>query len=227
LPPIGEAGYFTSREPDYLLTEVHRQALNSPVIKLATVVRNRITDNAGWLRPGRYGDSAVVRPSLSIDELLNHDQIIVGTHRTRTHINKAVRAALGYEGDLPCVGERLLCLKNNRCKGLRNGTLWTVTKIVDEDDDGYIELVVKDDNNNCVEVSAPIEAFLIKDGSGGEIPGDPFTYGYAITCHKAQGSQWGSVAVIDESHCFRRHRWHWLYTAITRAAERVTVECPS
>jgi exodeoxyribonuclease-5 len=32
--------------------------------------------------------------------------------------------------------------------------------------------------------------------------GDPFTFGYAITAHKAQGSQWRSVLVYDESIVF-------------------------
>ena len=52
---------------------------------------------------------------------------------------------------------------------------------------------------------------------------DEFTYGWAITCHKSQGSQWGNVIVFDESKAFRDAQRNWLYTAITRAAERVTV----
>jgi exodeoxyribonuclease V len=50
-----------------------------------------------------------------------------------------------------------------------------------------------------------------------------FDYGYALTCHKAQGSQWPSVIVFDESGCFRKDRKRWLYTAVTRAADRVTL----
>lgn len=49
------------------------------------------------------------------------------------------------------------------------------------------------------------------------------TFGYTITCHKAQGSQWPNVFIFDESHVFREDRAKHLYTAITRAAERVTV----
>ena len=48
-----------------------------------------------------------------------------------------------------------------------------------------------------------------------------FDYGYALTVHKSQGSQWNHVAVIDESGAFRSDRWRWLYTAVTRAAERI------
>ena len=52
---------------------------------------------------------------------------------------------------------------------------------------------------------------------------DEFDFGYALTVHKAQGSQWNDVVVFDESRAFREHRARWLYTAITRAAERVMV----
>jgi exodeoxyribonuclease V len=41
--------------------------------------------------------------------------------------------------------------------------------------------------------------------------------------HKAQGSPWGSVIVLDESRAFRENRWRWLYTAVTRAQSRVTL----
>jgi exodeoxyribonuclease V len=52
---------------------------------------------------------------------------------------------------------------------------------------------------------------------------DEFTYGYALTVHKSQGSQWDEVVLFDESYAFREHRNRWLYTGLTRAAERVTV----
>jgi exodeoxyribonuclease-5 len=52
---------------------------------------------------------------------------------------------------------------------------------------------------------------------------DEFTYGYAITCHKSQGSQWENVLVFDEAASFREDAWRWRYTAITRAATKLTV----
>jgi exodeoxyribonuclease V len=52
---------------------------------------------------------------------------------------------------------------------------------------------------------------------------EEFTYGYALTCHKAQGSQWDEVIVFDESSTFREDKNRWLYTATTRAAERLTI----
>ena len=52
---------------------------------------------------------------------------------------------------------------------------------------------------------------------------DEFDYGYALTVHKAQGSQWDSVVLFDESRAFREHRARWLYTGLTRAARRLTL----
>jgi exodeoxyribonuclease V len=52
---------------------------------------------------------------------------------------------------------------------------------------------------------------------------DHFTYGYGLTVHKAQGSQWNHVLVFDESDCFRDQSARWLYTAVTRAADRLTL----
>ena len=123
---------------------------------------------------------------------------------------------------MPERGEKVLCLKNNRQKGLRNGTLWTVIEAVPVDD-GFIAMTVEDEEGLQVEVFAPVEGFSSHDANGNELPGEPFAYGYAITCHKAQGSQWDSVLVIDESRVFREHRWRWLYTAVTRAVSRVVV----
>jgi exodeoxyribonuclease V len=52
---------------------------------------------------------------------------------------------------------------------------------------------------------------------------DEFTYGYALTVHKSQGSQWDNVVLFDESYAFREHRARWLYTGLTRAAEKILV----
>jgi len=221
LPPIMGTGYFTSRGPDFQLTEVHRQALDSPVIALATLARE------GRVLPkGQHGDSAVVaRDGLSPDDLLAVDQIICGTNRTRHRINDRIRRKLGHSDPTPAVGEKVLCLKNHKQKGLHNGTLWTVVDATPPCR-GFVALTVEDDDRRRVDVEAPVDGFNLREGSGADLPGQPFAFGYAITCHKSQGSQWGSVLVIDESRWFRADRWRWLYTAITRAADRVTVVQP-
>jgi exodeoxyribonuclease-5 len=216
LPPIRGAGFFTQRTPDFQLTEVHRQAFGSPVIALATRAREGLA-----LRPGSYGDSAVVEDVADAD-MLEVDQVIIGTHRLRHRITKKMRRALGFTGTMPQVGEKLLCLKNSRKKNLRNGTLWMVIEAAPLSD-GFIAMTVKGDDGETVEVIAPEEGFTSHDGNGSDLPEQPFAFGYAITCHKSQGSQWDSVLIFDESEVFRQHQHRWLYTAITRAAKRVVI----
>ena len=50
-----------------------------------------------------------------------------------------------------------------------------------------------------------------------------FEFAYAVTCHKAQGSEFDFVIVFDESWAFNEERNRWLYTAITRAKEKLLI----
>lgn len=78
----------------------------------------------------------------------------------------------------------------------------------------------------AVEVKTRIECWKggLDDVPWQEMRGtQQFDYGYALTVHKAQGSQWGNVVLYDESSIFRDEARRWLYTGLTRAAERVTV----
>jgi len=215
LPAISDAGYFTARKPDYHMTVIHRQAAGSPIVRLAARARHGVP-----LPVKRYGDSAVVR-SIGDDELVTFDQIIVGTHRKRRAINKRVRKRLGFKGPHPQPGEKVVCLKNDRIRGLRNGELYRVVDVA-PDGRGFVEMIVADEDGRNVDVVAPLAGFH-GDGNGADLPEQPFDYGYAITCHKAQGSEWDSVLVFDESAVFREHSRKWLYTAISRASQRVTV----
>jgi exodeoxyribonuclease-5 len=223
LPPIDGGGFFTSGEPDYALTEIHRQEAGSPIVQLATNARLGIP-----LRCDQYNDGSVVttHDQLPIDSLTTFDQIICGRHASRGTLNRTVRKLVGLaEGTPPQVGEKVICLKNSRFKGLYNGSLWTIAAIAPTKHDGFYRMTVQDDDDRNVDVVAPIAAFGLLDNSGNTYPGEPFDWGYAITCHKSQGSQWDNVCVFDESSCWRRDNQHtnWLYTAITRAAKRITI----
>jgi exodeoxyribonuclease-5 len=138
LPPIGDGGFFTARKPDFCLTEIHRQARGSPVIELATLARQGLP-----LVHGRYGDSEVVY-DIATKDMLSFDQVICGVHRSRHQLNQRIRRALGYRGPIPARGEKVLCLKNSRWKGLRIGTTWTVLD-AKPIDDGFIAMTVEDE----------------------------------------------------------------------------------
>lgn len=58
----------------------------------------------------------------------------------------------------------------------------------------------------------------------GEMRPREFDFAYAITCHKAQGSEWDKVLVIEEKFPFDKiEHARWLYTACTRASEKLVL----
>ena len=224
LPPIQGGGYFTEAQPDAMLTEVHRQALGDPIIKLSMDIR------AGRaLTPGDYGETQVVaRENLDPQRVLGADQVLVGRNATRRAYNQRLRLRRGIEDTMPVAGDKLVCLRNNKRKGLFNGGLWTI-KERPRPRRQILRMHLKPDDaasDRVVKVSVRPECF-----SGGiealEWPMrkkyDEFDFGYVLTVHKAQGSQWDDVVLFDESFAFQESRDRWLYTGVTRAAKRLTV----
>jgi exodeoxyribonuclease-5 len=224
LPPVRGGGFFTQAEPDVMLTEVHRQARDNPIVRMSMTVRE-----GGRLAFGRYGESRVVRRAeIGAAEVMGADQVLVGLNRTRRLYNARIRDLKGYSDPLPAVGEKLLCLRNDKSKGLLNGGTFIVRALRPSLDDVVrLDVMPEDDSRR-----RPIEVAVLKPFfEGGEDAlspiarreSDEFTYGYALTVHKAQGSQWNDLVLFDESYAFREHRTRWLYTGLTRAAERALV----
>lgn len=226
LPPISGGGFFTEHEPDHLLTEIHRQARDNPIIRLALEVRE-----GREIEYGEYGAARVIgRDEVNQDLVLSADQVLVGTNRTRRRYNQRLRQLKGFDASYPQAGDKLVCLRNDPAKGLLNGSLWKVMTSSRETVKPGINLLVSPEEDDPDRGVAKIK--LLKaafENPDEEIPWqqkkrfDDFDYGYALTVHKAQGSQWNEVVLFDESFAFRETRQRWLYTAITRAAERLTV----
>ena len=221
LPPVKGGGFFTDAEPDFMLTEIHRQAADNPIIRLSMDIREgRDSDISGEQL------SIISRQDISSDEILSADQVLVGTNKTRRRFNQRIRELKGHSGLTPEAGEKLVCLRNNKKKGLLNGSIWMVT-LRKSPRSGKTRLVIApEDGGKQATISVPSGFFI--DGPE-SVPfaqrrgADEFDYGYALTVHKAQGSQWGHVVLFDESYAFREHRQRWLYTAVTRAAEKLTL----
>jgi hypothetical protein len=93
----------------------------------------------------------------------------------------------------------------------------------------YLHLLIEAKSSQCIPSLKQIgKAFGYEDGiEGVEWPlrklFDEFDYGYVLTVHKAQGSQWDDVVLFDESAAFTESRQRWLYTGVTRAAKRLTL----
>ena len=225
LPPVKGAGFFTEADPDVMLTEIHRQARDNPIIQLATAARN-----GDRIPLGEYGRSRVVqRGTLEEEDILAASQILVGKNATRRGFNAKIRRLLGRDGPFPEDGDRLVCLRNDKPLGIFNGGLFSVLDGVDKARGKTVSMLVQSDD---FPGRPPIKVKVRKEFFAGE-PDDidwkelrgtqQFDYGYVLTCHKSQGSQWPDVVVYDESGIFRDEARRWLYTALTRASDRLTL----
>src|SRR3984893_11860264 len=224
LPPIQGGGFFTEAEPNVMLTEVHRQARDNPIIRLSMHVR------AGeQLAIGDYGATQVVRKdALDPQRVINTEQVLVGRNTTRRAYNGRMRERRGFKSALPEAGDKLVCLRNNRKKGLFNGGLWRV-KEKSPSRKSILKMRLAADEEfggRDLKVSVWPECFTggIEDVAWPQRKRhDEFDFGYVLTVHKAQGSQWDDVVLFDESFAFPDSRERWLYTGVTRAAKRLTV----
>lgn len=226
LPPITGGGYFTEQEPDILLTEIHRQARDNPIIDLAMQVRQ-----GNELMYGDYGTTKIIsKNEVTQDLVLEADQVLVGTNKTRKRYNQRLRVLKGFDQPYPQSGDKLVCLRNDPAKGLLNGSLWQAMTASKETTKPGINVLIRPEDDDMQRGSAKVR--LLKaafEDSTTEIPWatkkrfDDFDFGYALTVHKAQGSQWNNVVLFDESWAFRETSERWLYTAITRAVETLTI----
>lgn len=224
LPPIQGAGFFTNAEPDAMLTEVHRQAQDDPIVRLSMDVRE-----GRAIQPGQYGESEVIhRSELDPNRVMEADQVLVGRNNTRRAYNMRIREKQDIIDPLPVAGDKLVCLRNNRKKALFNGGLWRVKARAQSKSRIVTMRLVPDEElaAKAVKVSVRADCFA---GGIEDIPWeqrrpyDEFDFGYVLTVHKSQGSQWDDVVLFDESFAFQDSRARWLYTGITRAAKRLSI----
>jgi len=232
LPPIKGAGAFTDVAPDVMLTEIHRQAGESAIIRLATMARQGA--------PIPYGahDGYVWkmrRTDLGPEQLLRGGQVICGRNATRLHLNAAMKHAAGFAGAHPVGGgEKIICLKNRNDLGLVNGMFVSLADIRHE---GPLEFNATLTTEDGVAIAGRHRFY--KGHYDDHVHLDPersrrdwkamrglieTVWGYAITCHKSQGSQWENVIVYDDGlGRTAEDRARWLYTAITRAERGLVI----
>ncbi len=209
LPPVKGAQFFHT--PDFTLREIHRQALDSPIIRQAHAVR----------RGGAYepdGDAFRIVRQAEDDDVRQTGAILCWTNRTKDAANAYARRLHGFWQPFPQVGEPVMCLKNVAEFGVFNGAVYTL-----------LAPFIEGDHRITLDVDGTETAIpnVIFKGVGSSLPDtdEPvtsFDFGYAMTVHKAQGSEWPSVILMDE---YRREecRREWLYTGITRAADRILI----
>lgn len=233
LPPIHGEGALTGGRPDAVLTEIHRQALDSPVLALATDVRLS-TDSRFGVPFGTH------RGDVSIEELAAFDQVICWTNAKRWNLIEKIRQYHERPAGVPVAGDRVMCLRNDSQLGIFNGQQFVVFGDERTSDPRTVRLNLVDADAGAMDsVICWLDGFTPAGLASRERTAGiaSMTFANAITCHKAQGSEWGSVLVIDQSHGLvrgemkrgkseeeaRREGRRWLYTAITRASKSVTL----
>ena len=245
LPPVEGFNSFL-KSPDYTLTQIVRQQQDNPIIRLSELARKNksIPFNSG-------GAAAVIPFRKFTGEWRKSaqrcDQIICGLNKTRTKINDEIRVAKGFYG-LPQNGDKLICTLNNWEQfidgamrfNLVNGIIGTAIEPFYDINEGMGFTQFKPEflDEKCPD-ALPFDIGIFTDGEyrykhgdtfakfdeNGEATGvftlNRFEYGYCISCHKAQGSEFDNVVILDESFAFKEDKNRWLYTAITRARKNL------
>jgi len=231
LPPVkGDSnGYLDN--PDVFLEEIHRQAAGNPIIYLSMLARQ-----GKKIEMGKYGTNVlVVSPDQITDSAMRRlgtkGQIICGYNRSRTAINSRVRQMLGFESDLPEIGDKVICTRNNWMEAVEgtpliNGTIGEVTGVggINRRENKLLLSFQPDfANTSYIDLECDTQEFL-------NVPKDKvirndynkFDYGYAITCHKSQGAEFDDVLLFEEILNPEMHS-RWFYTGITRAAKTLVI----
>lgn len=237
LPPVEGGGYYTDAEPDHLLTDIQRAALDSPVTELATRIR-RSEDR----RLGMTLDDMEPR---SLIEAMKADVVLVWSNKRRWAMIKAMRDRMGRPDGRPVPGDSIMILTNNKDAAVFNGELFDVTGV--KPSDNGPTLTVVNEAGQSRELLVFSEGFRGQEeqtrakNSGMGMRGSRAlaTFGQAITVHKSQGSEWDHVYVVNETLAMiemsaRREGMNaaleqarrWLYTATTRAKVEVSITRP-
>lgn len=251
LPPIDkkEDNHLLDH-PHIFLDEIMRQAMDSEIIRLSMDIRN---GNPIEYSNGNEV-IIVPKASLNTGMMQWADQILCATNNTRVALNNQMRDLLGRgdapeDGDkVICLKNYWGCIAENE-DPLVNGTIGYIKNSFSS-----FVLLPKFLGGNRLDIlqadfisdsgaefsSLDMDKKMILTGqkccdwkteykvnknpkTAGIIPKE-FTYGYAITTHKAQGSEWEKVLVIEETFPFdKTEHARWLYTAVTRASEKVVL----
>lgn len=236
LPPV--SGQFNLMEnPEIKLEEIHRQVADNPIIKLSIEARKH-----GRIKIGNYGKGVrkLAKDDPESQEIIenylqqyNQETLILcGYNNTRIKLNNYLRNILGFDSPLPMAGDRVICLRNKQQKAIFNGMLGTLQRIVSKDDNFYDVKILFDDEEQVFEGLAVKKQFgsssalnFTRESRALTLQAELFDFAYALTVHKAQGSQATRVILFEER--FKQMSdldWRrWLYTAVTRAEEELII----
>lgn len=238
LPPINSS-FNLMAEPEIRLEQIFRQSTDSPIIKLATQARTHgVIDIGNYSNQVQKLNRGDAETGDKVEQILtsynsSSNLVLCGYNHTRHKLNKYIRKLKDLQSEDPQVGDVIVCLRNSRESGLSNGQVGTIRAIAPADNDpkNVWWYISADFDGVNFEGYAPREQF----GSLSTMSRLPkrkktdligvFDFGYALTVHKAQGSQAKTVLVFEERFSqMDDEQWRrWLYTAVTRAEEELYI----
>lgn len=212
LPPVVGKN---NLEPDYVLTEVHRQALESPVLRAATLVRQG-DDVPFGVMEGKEGTFSHFKKENWGHGYFQpeYSQIICGYNATRRAINDAFLREGEYNKKNIY---KVICLHNNKDFGVYNGMIGEAKFL----DDGKMKLIADGKEKKLRFDKETFNTGKKPRYAQKEI--NYFDFAWAITCHKSQGSEFPKILVHNEAFGTKEEKQRWLYTAITRASNDCTI----
>lgn len=251
LPPVDkDQDNGLLNNPDIFLDEIMRQSLDSEIIQLSMKIRNY--EPIEYFKGSDV--IVMPKTDLNTGVLQWADQILVGTNATRVAINNQMRDLLGRGSkpengdkviclrnywdnfainDDPLVNGTIGYI-NNAYETFNRVPPWVgggSIKVLYADftsdsgaDFGSLQMDEKEilTGERCLDYKA-IYRLMSNRRTQHLVPME-FTYGYAITGHKSQGSEWDKVLVLEERFPFEKEEHaRWLYTCCTRASEHLVL----
>ena len=235
LPPINEDNGILAH-PHIFLDEIVRQAQDNEIVRLSMDIREG--------KPLKYfkGKDVRIVPKESITDklLVTADMVLCGKNATRYFLNKRMRKTIWGEQyvDEPIDGDKCICLKNYWNYGdLTNGTIGKISCIRKEKDDPFLnpKFIADFDTEEDWFPQLSMDYKIFTEGKPTvtqenwmnypkQIRPMEFDYAYAITIHKAQGSEFPKVVIQNEYFGKDKEQYlRWLYTGVTRASEKLVI----
>jgi exodeoxyribonuclease V len=233
LPPVNDQWAADFANPDAALTTIHRQAEGSAILMLATAIRQS-KGFKGWRDDCRLDPSGDPVAWLTAHLRAGTDAtLLCYTNAVRSATNAACRIALGRSGEPLVVGDLILCRANHAESGVMNGEVSRVMSVAGVGDQRRVTL----DNGAEVRVNTRLigkdyGAFKAWKKAFGRRGGQDcmhIDYGYCLTVHSSQGSQWENVGFVRDASFSRLKQAdpdsarRLAYTAVTRASDNLVI----
>jgi exodeoxyribonuclease-5 len=234
LPPVG-SDFNLMEDPIIRLETPHRFMENSPLIDLSikarttgNIAHGEHSPNIKKCRMKNMTQDDMGKFLKSNNMLTSKNVVICGLNKTRLSVNNKIREHFGFKGKGLSVGERVICLKNNRQANVPifNGVQGTVKYAKYYPKFKYFGVTLGiDGESQLYRGKIAKETFDCEKPQVMKSTYDCFDFGYCITAHKSQGSSWENVMIFEERFPYMDDDdWRrWIYTAITRCEKNLLI----